>query len=138
VSGILNSNISLQDTEVNILEAEIKDQSFQEKWTLWERRAKSGNFAKLTLFEEIASDSVPPVEPKVYESLVTPLDNLKINIEAIIPTGSIGDIWVPLSFIFKKSNILSRDTVIIDGVWNGNWIFLNLTEGNCKKLQRYS
>jgi hypothetical protein len=37
VFRILNSNISLQDTEVIILEAEEKFQFFHEKFALWRR-----------------------------------------------------------------------------------------------------
>jgi hypothetical protein len=89
--------------------AEGKVQFSEEKLALWESRVNSGNFAKLPLFDEIAPDSVHPVEPKIHESLVTHLDNLKINIEGNILTGSTGGIWVCSSFIIYLEEI--DDTV---------------------------
>jgi 7,8-dihydro-6-hydroxymethylpterin-pyrophosphokinase len=94
---------------VKVLGVEREVQFSQEELALWERRAKYRNFAKLPLFDEIASDSAHPVEPKVNESLVTHLDNLKINIERIIPIGSTGGIWVSSSFIIYLEEI--DDTV---------------------------
>jgi hypothetical protein len=65
VSGIPNSlNFSLQGTDVTILEAKEKVVSFQGNLALCERRVKSGNFANFPFFYEIASDLVPPVEPR--------------------------------------------------------------------------
>jgi hypothetical protein len=88
VFGILNSlNISLQGKEVTMLEAEGKVQSFQEKLALLGRNVKSRNIADFCLFDKFTSDSVHPVEPKVYESVILNLEYLKTTTEGIISTG---------------------------------------------------
>jgi tmRNA-binding protein len=93
VFATLNCNISLQDTEVNVLGAQRK--SFQDSLALGGKGEISRTYAELPPLDEIDSDSAYPVEPKAHEKcLITQLDNLKISIEEITVTVSVGDIWV--------------------------------------------
>jgi hypothetical protein len=66
---------------------------------------KSGNFTNFPLFGEITSDSVHPVEPKVRDSVITHLDNMKTTTGRIIPTGSVADIWVTIPFTVSLDQI---------------------------------
>jgi hypothetical protein len=89
---LLNSlNMSLQGTEVTILEAEEKVYSFQEKLPLWGRTVKSRNFANVTFCDKIASNSACLMEPKSVKVFLH-TENLKTTTEGIIRTGSVADI----------------------------------------------
>ncbi|KYO26092.1 hypothetical protein Y1Q_0003847 [Alligator mississippiensis] len=86
---------------MTILEAEEKVKSFQEKLALWGRRVNSVNFTSFPLFDEITLDPVHPVEPRVRESIIMHLENLKVIIEGIILTIQVADSW---RFAKLKSN----------------------------------
>jgi hypothetical protein len=55
---------------------------------------KRGSFANFPFFNEIISDSLPPVERRLHESATTRREILKTNIEGIMRTGFVAEILV--------------------------------------------
>lgn len=107
---ILNSNISLQDTEVIILEAEEKFQFFHEKFALWRRWVKNQELCKFSSFRwthfRFSTSSGrkfvrvlllhSPVLPGC-DSVIKSIENLKTTFKGIIPN------WLSISHLGKET-----------------------------------
>jgi hypothetical protein len=66
-------------------------------------------FGNFLLFYGITSDSIHPIEPKVCESVITHLENLKTTTEGVILIDSVDDICVRSPFTLSLEQISYND-----------------------------
>lgn len=107
----LNSlNISLQGRGINILDAEEKTTSFQEKLALYGRRVKCENYANFPLFDEIVSLQVKrEIDVKVLDCIKMHLENLQVTFDGIIPRTFVVDNWIRNPFTVSLDEISDAD-----------------------------
>ena len=114
IFGLLNSlNVSLQGRGVTILEAMEKMTSFQDKLTVWRRRAAVGNFANFPQFDELTSQQGFPAGDVVQDSIIEHLQTLKDNFDGYFSCEMIHDVWVRSPFTVSL-DLISDDDLVKD------------------------
>jgi hypothetical protein len=109
VFGMLNSlNQSMQGRGMTIVEAEEKIKSFQDKLSLWIRRAAVSNFANFQEFDSITSERGYALPDIVRDSIIEHLHTLKDNFDGYFCNLQ-HDVWVRSPFTVSLDQINDDD-----------------------------